>query len=197
MNNEFNMIIAGLGGQGVITSGHILASAAQKEGLNVRTFGNYGMAQRGGAVHLHLRIGDVSSPKVVEGGCNLLVAMELTEGVRNGHYMRPEGTMIVNRKLVMPSGTGKSKVDVKEMEGFLEKVFENLFVMDLDEVLEAGHRRGLNMALLGAGFATGLIPISVEGMKEAIASYSPKRKEANLNAFELGYGVFEKLKKGR
>lgn len=194
MKNELNMIIAGLGGQGVISAGHILSEAAIKQGLDFKTFGSYGMAQRGGSVYLHFRTGDVHAPKNLEGSCHLVVGLEFMEGMRNAHFASPSGTLIINKRLTMPPGSGKLETDMEDMIELLRQRFDNVFVLELEQKLAANMKKGLNVAMLGAAFATKLVPISVENIKESIASYSPKRKEPNLKAFEIGHREFESSK---
>jgi len=195
MKNDLNMLIAGLGGQGVISAGHILSEAALKEGLDFKTFGSYGMAQRGGSVYLHFRTGDVYSPKSLEGSCHLVVGLEFMEGMRNAHFTSSSGTMILNKRLTMPPGSTKLEHSVDEMIELLKQRFDNVFVLELEQELATNIKRGLNVAMLGAAFAAKLIPISLENIKESIASYAPKRKELNLKAFEIGYAGFENLQK--
>lgn len=195
MKNDLNMLIAGLGGQGVISAGHILSEAAIKEGLDFKTFGSYGMAQRGGSVYLHFRTGDVYSPKSLEGSCHLVVGLEFMEGMRSAHFMNSSGTMILNKRLTMPPGSTKLERSVEDMIELLRQRFDNVFVLELEQELATNIKRGLNVAMLGAAFATKLVPISLENIKGSIASYAPKREELNLKAFEIGYAEFESSKK--
>ncbi len=187
MKSEFNLIIAGLGGQGVISAGHILSEAAIMEGLNFKTFGSYGMAQRGGSVCLHFRVGDVHSPRILEGSCDILVGFEFIEGLRNSYFVNRSGMIVLNRQIVLPPSANDLKVDAQEMADILRKRFKNTFILDIEGKMPIALRKGLNSAMLGACFALGLIPISIEKIRDSIASHSQKRRESNLEAFEFGY----------
>jgi indolepyruvate ferredoxin oxidoreductase beta subunit len=196
MSSNFNMIIAGLGGQGIVSAGRILSEAALKEGLDFKTYGSYGMAQRGGSVHIHFRTGEIYFPKIVGGSCDLLLSFELMECLRNAGFMRSSGTIILNRDLVAPAGTVVEELNrgADEMENLLREKFQNVFVLEIGKRLDVEMKKALNAAMIGAGFASSLIPISVKNIKDSIALASPKRKDANLKAFDIGFEAFQALK---
>ena len=98
----FNLMIAGVGGQGTVLASKLIAAAAMKKGLNVRTTETIGMAQRGGSVFGHVRIGlttdsdsgQIFSPLIPMGKANAILALEPAEAVRQLPYLRKDGTVV-------------------------------------------------------------------------------------------------------
>jgi len=99
---ETNIIISGVGGQGNLLASQILAKAAMNRGYRVRIGETHGMAQRGGAVTSHVRIGDVYGALVPEGRCDYLLGFEPVEALRQIRYMKKDGVAVVNEKPVVP-----------------------------------------------------------------------------------------------
>ncbi|HIE36662.1 TPA: indolepyruvate oxidoreductase, partial [Candidatus Geothermarchaeota archaeon] len=100
---EYNILFAGVGGQGIITLGRLIGSALTNSGFNVLMAETHGLSQRGGSVTVHMRVGDVNSPLVPLGGADLLVGLELIEAVRNLGYLSRDGVKIVNDYIMRPS----------------------------------------------------------------------------------------------
>jgi indolepyruvate ferredoxin oxidoreductase beta subunit len=105
MEKEINVIICGVGGQGIVLMSEILGNAAVKDGLNVRGSEVLGMAQRGGPVFSNIRMGsEAYAPLTPDGKCNILVAVEPSESLRNVSYLSKSSVVILNvRKIVPPS----------------------------------------------------------------------------------------------
>lgn len=156
-----NILICGVGGQGTVLAAKVLSQAAIGTGDKVMSAETIGMAQRGGSVVSHVRIGDdVYSPLIPEGQADIIIAFEAAEAVRNAKYLKKSGTVIVNKKIVQPitaSLTGKSFSE-KTMIEYLEQTFEKVIAVDTDEACkELGSSKVVNMVLLGAACNSGII----------------------------------------
>ena len=179
--------ICGVGGQGTVLAAKVLSQAAISKGEHVLSAETIGMAQRGGSVVSHVRIGDDAfSPLVPQGQADLLIAFEAAEAVRNIDFLKADGTVIVNKKIVQPvtaSLSGKA-FDENEMIEYLQKRAANVIAVDTDQACrDLGSTKVVNMVLLGAASRAGLIP------KEELASaikmlVKPDFLGLNLKAIE-------------
>lgn len=182
-----NIIICGVGGQGTVLAAKVLSQAAISNGERVLSAETIGMAQRGGSVVSHVRIGeDVYSPLVPQGQADVLIAFEAAEAVRNIAYLKEGGSVIVNKKVVQPvtaSLSGKA-FDEKEMISYLEKVAGNVIAVDTDQACQdLGSSKVVNMVLLGAASKTGLI--SKDELKTALKLLvKPEFYELNVRAID-------------
>ena len=182
-----NIIICGVGGQGTVLAAKVLSQAAISKGERVLSAETIGMAQRGGSVVSHVRIGeDVFSPLVPQGQADVLIAFEAAEAVRNIAYLKEGGSVIVNKKVVQPvtaSLSGKA-FDEKEMISYLEKVAGNVIAVDTDQACQdLGSSKVVNMVLLGAAGKTGLI--SKDELKAALKLLvKPEFYELNVRAID-------------
>ena len=182
-----NIIICGVGGQGTVLAAKVLSQAAISNGERVLSAETIGMAQRGGSVVSHVRIGeDVYSPLVPQGQADVLIAFEAAEAVRNIAFLKKGGSVIVNKKVVQPvtaSLSGKA-FDENEMISYLEKVAGNVIAVDTDQACkELGSTKVVNIVLLGAASKTGLI--NKEDLKAALKLLvKPEFYELNLRALE-------------
>ena len=100
--NEYNIVVAGVGGQGVIFLSEILGEAALREGLDARIAEIHGMAQRGGSVTCHVRIGEVHSPTVMEGSADLIIGFEQLEVLRMLKYANRETLVLLSKTTIVP-----------------------------------------------------------------------------------------------
>ena len=195
-----NCLLCGVGGQGVVLASKLIAYAALDKGMFVRTSETIGMAQRGGSVVSHVRMGEeIHSPMVPKGGADVILAFEPAEAVRCLSYLREGGIMVVNRKAVKPvtSTLGGQPYDGSEMLSYLEEHVEHLLVMDGDSVCsQVGSDKVLNVAMLGAAVASGVLYISMSDMEEEIKkNVKPQFVEMNRKALSLGaeiVGIKEK-----
>lgn len=192
MTKEFNLLITGVGGQGVILMSELLGAAAVKDGLRVRGSEILGMAVRGGSVTSAIRIGeDVHGPLIPTGKCSVLVGMEPSETLRNISCLSPSSLVILNNAVTVPFTVPLGKSSYPALETILEKLNKAAGqVIPLDAVklaLKAGSRLTTNIVLLGALFGTEL-PIKTATVKQAIEERFPaKLTPLNLKAFDLGY----------
>ena len=183
-----NIIICGVGGQGTVLAAKVLSQAAISNGERVLSAETIGMAQRGGSVVSHVRIGeDVYSPLVPQGQADVLIAFEAAEAVRNIAFLKQGGSVIVNKKVVQPvtaSLSGKA-FDENEMISYLEKVAGNVIAVDTDQACkDLGSSKVVNMVLLGAASKSGLI--SKDELKAALKLLvKPEFYELNVRAIDF------------
>ncbi len=183
-----NILICGVGGQGVVLTSKLLARAAMAKGLDARTAETIGMAQRGGAVVSHVRVGFFHSPLIPKGSADLILALEPAEAVRCLEYLKPEGTVIASTKAVKPvtaalSGGGYR---AEEMLAYLASRAK-LHAVDTEGICRtAGSDRAANMALLGAAAATGELGFTLGEIEEVLAELGGKFLPVNLSALRLG-----------
>ena len=196
------VIICGVGGQGVVLMSELLGTAAVKGGIGVKGSEVLGMAQRGGSVFSNLRLGDdIYSPLSTEGTCDILLAVEPSEAIRNIQYLSRSSIVILNTTRVLPFTVFLGKSGYPEIETILEKlrsVAERVIALDASEIArEAGNIQTTNVVMMGALFGTGLLPISVAIAKEVVRNRVPaKAIDANLKAFDMGYEEVRKRLKG-
>lgn len=189
-----NCLLCGVGGQGVVLASKLIAYAALDKGMFVRTTETIGMAQRGGSVVSHVRMGEeIHSPMIPKGQTDVILAFEPAEAVRSLPYLREGGMLIVNRKAVKPvtATLGGGQYDGHEMLDFLKKKVDNLLIMDGEAVCrQAGSAKVLNVALLGAAAASGALDISIPDMEVEIKKkVKPQFVELNQKALALGAAI--------
>jgi len=185
-----NIVLAGVGGQGILLAAQVIAAAAAAAGLDVKTNEIHGMAQRGGSVIAQVKYGPkVHSPLILEGTATLLAAFELIEGLRYAHWLTPGGMALVARQKVIPVTVSSGKaVYPADGEERLHQVFPKLEMLDLDVMAEPlGNRRAENTIMIGAISRHLDLPESV--WQDAIAAcVKPQYKDINLQAFAIGRG---------
>jgi indolepyruvate ferredoxin oxidoreductase beta subunit len=182
-----DIILAGVGGQGILSIAFVIDSAALKEGYNVKQAEVHGMAQRGGAVQSHLRLSKdrVYSDLIPCGEADLILSVEPLEALRYLDFLRPGG------KLITSSAPFVNIPDYPDRETLIEQVrrVPGSVVIDSDALAkEAGTSKAQNTVMLGAA-AKDLV-VSEAGLREFIrvlfAPRGEKILESNLKAFELG-----------
>lgn len=189
-------LLCGVGGQGTVLASKLIASAAMNRGDEVRTAETIGMAQRGGCVVSHVRVGKaIHSPMIPLGGADLIIGFEPAEAVRCLPYLKEGGTVVVNQKAVQPvtATLGKGAYDGAVMLEYLKKKAARVIVIDGDAVCDAcGSPKVLNVALLGAAAAAGTLGISAEELTQAIRERVKERfHELNMQALALGAAAVE------
>ena len=103
MSGSFDILIVGIGGQGTILASNILGEACLLENRHIKGAETHGMAQRGGSVESHIRIGGEFGPLITPGQADLLISFDLLEALRYSHYLKKGGKMVVNSHLVLPT----------------------------------------------------------------------------------------------
>ena len=188
-----NVILAGVGGQGAVLASKLLARAAMGRGLPAKTAETIGMAQRGGSVFSHVRMGEgVRSPLVGRGRADAIVAFEPAEAVRQLPFLRPGGMVVTSDAPVIPASasTGGPAYDLPAIMSYLrERVGEkNLVVVDAvaaEAALDTA--RALNVVLLGAAARSGAFgPVTVDDLVSAVrASVKPAFVDLDVRALNL------------
>lgn len=188
-----NVILAGVGGQGAVLASKLLARAAMGRGLPVKTAETIGMAQRGGSVFSHVRMGEgVRSPLVGRGRADAIVAFEPAEALRQLPFLRPGGMVVTSDAPVIPASasTGGPAYDLPAIMSYLrERVGEkNLVVVDAvaaEAALDTA--RALNVVLLGAAARSGALgPVTVDDLVSAVrASVKPAFVDLDVRALNL------------
>jgi indolepyruvate ferredoxin oxidoreductase beta subunit len=197
---EYNILIAGVGGQGVLFISEVLGEAALEADLNVRVAEIHGMAQRGGSVICNVRLGDkVYSPTIVEGEAHLIIALEPIEALRHVQYANPKTFIIFNTNTIEPPGlylTNQTYPDVNSIIDTLRRVSKKMVPLDaLQLAKKAGNPATQNTVMLGFTAASGILPINLHLLKKVIVKLVKKKlKEVNIKAFDLGVTHYKKLK---
>jgi indolepyruvate ferredoxin oxidoreductase beta subunit len=193
MAKEFNILITGVGGQGVILMSELLGRAAVADGLRVRGSEILGMAVRGGSVTSSIRIGeDVYGPLIPTGKCQVLVGMEPSEALRNISYLSKSSLVLLNTAVTAPFTVfiGESSYpSLEEIIGQLGKASGRIVQLDAAKTAQkAGSLLATNIVMLGALFGTEQLPIKIATIKETVeARFPAKAAPVNVKAFDLGY----------
>ncbi len=185
-----NIMLSGVGGQGILTSGRVLALAALDAGLDVKMSEVHGMSQRGGNVDAHVRIGrEVPSSLIPKGGAHFLVSFEKMEALRYLDFLRPDGVAFVARHEIAPLSPS-----LKEGAGYvagvdvaLARKAPSLVWVDAFGIAQAlGDLRMVNVVLLGA-LSNRIGELAPENWEAALRDrFSAKVREACLEAFRKG-----------
>jgi indolepyruvate ferredoxin oxidoreductase beta subunit len=186
----FNILIAGVGGQGVLLTSKIIAEAALLQGLDVKQSEVHGMAQRGGSVLSQVRFGEkVFSPIVTEGEADLLIGFEPLETARYLHFLREGGAVVYNTRPIGTIGVSIGKEAYpQDIHETITKNAPLVHPFDATNVaVEVGEKRAVNLVLLGA--ALRFLPLDPSVVDNAITNSVPKKLlDLNRKAFQAGKG---------
>ncbi|MCJ7817612.1 MAG: indolepyruvate oxidoreductase subunit beta [Candidatus Thorarchaeota archaeon] len=198
VGKTFNIMFAGVGGQGLMLLSAILGKAAVDSGFKVMTGEQHGLSQRQGSIYVHFRIGEPISPLIPYGKADMMIAMEATEALRYVEYLKEDGIVIMSNR-IMPSVIETEKValdkekknkylSVEQIVERLEQVTKNVVLLDsLQLAIQAGNERTENSVLVGATVACKDFPIPAEEVRKAVLALVPqKTMDANSKAFDLG-----------
>lgn len=184
-----DIILCGVGGQGILSIATIIGEAATTAGLNLKQAEVHGMSQRGGDVQSHLRLSDaeIYSDLIAEGSADMIISMEPMESLRYLPYLAPDGKIVTSNKPFVNIPNYPEMADVTAALESLPSV-----AMDIEEVAKnAGNARGANMVLLGMA-ARYLQILTPEQLCDAIRTIFARKGEAvveaNIKAFQAGYG---------
>jgi len=191
MKMELNIIIAGVGGQGNVKAAHILGLAAMKAGYNVNVSDVYGIAQRGGAVLSHVRIGNVHGPLVEEHKADVILGLEPMEALRaTAKYLKIGGIVVLNTRPIYPIEvtTGKMNYpDVNEMIKIMKEIASKVIALDAMKIVEEeGLPMALNIAMLGVLASLNILPFKPDFIEEAIKEVLTFMTEKNISIFRVG-----------
>lgn len=184
-----DIILCGVGGQGILSIATIIGEAATKAGLNLKQAEVHGMSQRGGDVQSHLRLSDaeIYSDLIAEGSADMIISMEPMESLRYLPYLAADGKIVTSNKPFVNIPNYPEMTDVTAALESLPSV-----AMDIEEVAKnAGNARGANMVLLGmaARYLQILTPDQLcDAIRTIFARKGEAVVEANIKAFQAGYG---------
>ncbi len=187
-----DIILCGVGGQGTVLASKLLSTAALARGMAVKTAETIGMAQRGGSVTSHVRLGEGGAcPLIGRGKADLLIAFEPAEAVRQLSFLRPGGRAIVATRPVVPASalTGGPVYNLEAILSYLRQQVEGLVEVDVNAAAaELKSARCLNVVLLGAAERTGILGLGVDDLRAAIHNRLPERLWG-LNERALAFGA--------
>ena len=190
-----DIILSGVGGQGILSIAAVIGEAALTEGLNIKQAEVHGMSQRGGDVHSNLRISSlpIFSDLIPKGTADVIISLEPMEALRYLPYLSKEGWAVAN------SAPFVNIPNYPEHAELLEELaaLPHVILFDIDEVArEEGVARAANIVLLGA--AAVVLGLDYEALKEAIRKIFARKGEEvvamNLKALEAGYEAGAKQK---
>ncbi len=191
MENNFYLI--GVGGQGVIRLGQIIANYALEKGEKVKFFKEVGMAQRGGPAHCEIRIGEVFGSRIPPLSSDIMLVMELAEGLKVLEFVKPGGMVILNKKRIYPidlmAHPEKYPKD-EEITRLFKEVKAKIVWIDAGKIAsEIGLPIAENIVLLGA--LSFISSFDKEFVINILKKHIPCELDKNITAFNRGYKVAE------
>ena len=187
---KLDLLITGVGGQGVILASDIIGDIAIATGYDIKKTDAIGMAQRGGSVTSHVRIApQVRSPLINEGEADMLLAFEKLEAARWSYYLRPGGIAIINNHAIPPLsvslGNERYPADEEILNILKQRTDRVYFVAGTRRASELGNIKILNIFMLGC--VSLFAPFKVKIWKDSISQHlPPKLRQININAFNQG-----------
>ncbi len=186
-----NILVAGIGGQGVMTAAEILAQTALAQGYDVKKTEVAGMAQRGGVVTSHVRFGQkINSPAIPDGEADLILGFEPAEAARWLDQLKPEGVLLVNQNIQVPPIVNIGLFDYPDdpVASIISRGVEVHAFNATKIAQKIGNIRLVNTVMLGASSAH--LPFSADILQEAILARfrdrKPKLVGINEQAFKAG-----------
>jgi len=192
---KFDIMLTGVGGEGVLTTQVMIARAANIEGHYVRGVQLHGLAQRGGVIPTFVRFGsekEVSSPGIMQANADLVLAFERLEAVRATYYARKEKTIfVINDYPIVPIYANVFNVPYPSMSEIIKRIrpfAKKIYVFNASHLGKEKFGSAVfgNTILVGAAVGAGLLPLKEDNLREAIKVTSPREVEKNIKAFELG-----------
>ncbi|MCL2231052.1 MAG: indolepyruvate oxidoreductase subunit beta [Treponema sp.] len=191
---KYDVILAGVGGQGVLSVASIIAHAAMNDGLEVRQSEVHGMAQRGGQVLSHMRIADgkIAGDLVPKGGADMIIAMEPLEGLRYIPYLKPDGILVTSSE---PFSNMHNYPDINGIHSSIKKLPKWRLIETAALAKEAGLSKAANTVMIGA--ASCFLPIKEKSIEKIITDTFAKKDssvvQANTKAFKLGQAACKQV----
>lgn len=187
---NLNLIITGVGGQGIILASDIIAEVAIATGYDTKKTDTLGMAQRGGSVVSHIRAGArVHSPLIKVGQADILIAFEKLEALRWSQYLNEKSTVLINNYKIPPASVNLGKASYPEDEEILsilkKKTPRVILINGAEYAISQGNIRILNIFMLGC--TSFFLPFKIQIWKDIIHERLPaKVVPMNISAFNKG-----------
>ena len=185
-----DIILAGVGGQGILSIATVIGLAAVNNHLNIKQAEVHGMSQRGGAVYSHLRLSDqpIASDLIPLSKANIILSVEPMEALRYLPYLAPDGWLVTNSQPFVNIG------NYPDLPSLMEQLnaFQNSILVNADTLAsECGNTKASNMVMLGA--AVPFLNLDIHEMEKAIRSIFDRKGEnvvdVNIRALQAGYDV--------
>lgn len=193
MSDVFNVLMVGVGGQGIVLASDIVAEAAALAGLDAKKSEIHGMSRRGGPVFSHVRFGErVYAPVIDRGQAHVILAMEPMELLRWSAWARPDAAACYLAEPILPVGVGAYP---EGLDAEIERLFGRVVRVELGAIRRSVPTKVRNTALLGA--ASVFFPLAPTHVQQALQALSPRGTyEANQAAFDIGRGLAEEQLSG-
>jgi len=196
VKDKTNIVLTGVGGQGVITAANILGKAAVNAGINVFVSEVHGMAQRGGSVNCAVRIGKVSGPLVLSGTADVILSTEPVEALRYIHFSNKKTKIITDITPMIPFTVSTGEEEYPDVEKVFKELgkYGELFKIDAVQIArDTGSTITKNIVMLGALAAVDVLPFDKKILLDTILDNVPaKFKEMNKKAFEDGFNAIKR-----
>ena len=187
---QSNILICGVGGQGIVLTSKLIAAAAMEKDIPVMSAETIGMAQKGGSVFSFLRLGDgIYCPMFPEKTADIIIGFEPAEAVRMLPYLKDGGKIVLNTHPIMPVTATLSGSDYtgREMIEYLQRNVEDVTLVDGDRACEEiGSPKVLNMVMLGAAVRNDVLPFTIDEIED-IMKKTVKPQFVELNSKALRY----------
>ncbi|WP_432402617.1 indolepyruvate oxidoreductase subunit beta [Wukongibacter sp. M2B1] len=186
--DPLNLIICGVGGQGVVLASDIISSTFLEAGYDVKTTDIIGLGQRGGSVITHVRVGDkIVSPLIKKGEADIILSFEKYEALRWSRYLKNEGDLIMNDQSITPTSVTEKLEEDIDLDGLIDRLDYNKMLIDISEVLRMNDisTKCINIVMLGIlSLKTHIEEILWEDIIGE--NVSSDFAEDNLRAFRIG-----------
>lgn len=198
MSEKTNIVLTGVGGQGVITAANILGKAAVSADVDIYVSEVHGMAQRGGAVNCTVRMGDVSGPLVAMGTADVIVSTEPIEALRNIAFSNKKTKIITDINPIVPFTVAVGGEKYPDLDDVYKEIKSRAILYKINALKiakDSGAAITKNIVMLGALAASDVLPFKSNVLLDTILENVPvKYKEINKKAFESGMKALTDLK---
>lgn len=192
LRRKLNILVTGIGGQGLLTLASIIANAAVRNGYNTLVAETHGLSQRGGTVEVHVRIGEVEAPLISPKDVDIIISTELIETVRHLYYADTDTIVYTSTYLVPPPIPDIDIPTEEELISILKRSVDTnkLWIVDTRTLAsKIGNIRTQNIILLGVALGSNAFRgiIDYDSVREAILTDLRKLAEENIKALKIGY----------
>ncbi len=193
--DQFNIVIVGAGGQGLITLLQILSQAALAQGFDVKTSELHGLSQRGGSVEVHIRFGEeIHSPLVAQGKADLIIALEMQEALRAIYFANPKTVFLIN-KYIIPVSLQKPLPELR-ISKILKRVSKKIKIVKAADICQKEFGTGVTAGiyLLGLASFKKFLPLKPQAISTALKEVIPAEYlDLNIKTFKLARQNFSKI----